>query len=167
MACTCSFFFDEGGTQAQCVAKPNDGSFENQLTDVIRMPWVVEGRGGIDRGKNLGQSGRNNAWIRNNTGWNGIRQAVRLNAGDTYTLKGFVRTSGNVRDGYFGFRDSYQKPVSEIKYGPLPSYTQLKVQYRPTVSGTYYIFTGIWALNQDSWAQTDNFVLLYPCGDTE
>jgi hypothetical protein len=167
MACTCSFFFDERSVQALCAARPDDRDFENQTTDVIRMPWIVEGRGGIDRDKRLSQSGRNNAWIRNNTGWNGIRQAVRLNAGDTYTLTGFVRTSGNVRDGYFGFRDSQQKPVSEIKYGPLASYTQLKVQYRPTVSGTYYIFTGIWALNQDSWAQIDNFVLRFPCRDTE
>jgi hypothetical protein len=167
IACTCSLFFNERDAQALCIARPDDGSFENQLTDVIRRPWIVEGSGGIDRNRGLSQSGRNNAWIRSNTGWNGIRQAVRLNAGDTYTLMGFVRTSGNVQDGYFGFRDSSQRPVSEIKYGPLTSYTQLRVQYRPTVSGTYYIFTGIWALNQDSWAQIDNFRLEFPCRDTE
>jgi hypothetical protein len=112
----------------------------------------------IDVRLGFGHGGEKNAWARNNTGWNAIRQPVLLSAGVTYTLRGFVRSSGNVRDGYFGFRDAAQRPVSEIKYGPLHGYRELSVRFRPARTGTYNVFTGIWAPNQDARSTT--------CGST-
>lgn len=150
---------------AVCVAKLSDGDFESQRSRAVRSPWFLEGRGGIDIGRSLSYSGKNNAWVRHNSGWNAIRQPVRLLAGTVYTLTARVRTSGNVRDGYFGFRDARQRPVAEIKFGPLPTYQELRVQFRPTQTGTYNIFAGIWALNQDTWAQIDNVDVDYFCND--
>jgi hypothetical protein len=146
-------------------AQPTDGSFEQQRTSFVSAPWTAEGRAGIDIRRGYSQSGSNNAWARNTTGWNAIRQTVRLTAGKVYTLRAFVRTSANVRDGYFGFRNWSQRPVAEIKFGPLTSYRELQVRFRPASTTSYRIFAGFWAPNQDSWIQIDNVRLESSCDD--
>ena len=152
---------------ASCASPLDDGGFEQQTSGAVLRPWFREGQAGIDINKGLSLSGRNNAWIRNSKGWNGIRQSVKLTAGSTYTLTARVRTSGNLTDGYFGFRNAQQKPVAEIKFGAMASYKELKVVFRPQQSGTYYVFTGLWALNQDTWAQVDEFRMTGgSCADT-
>ncbi|SOD03339.1 hypothetical protein SAMN05216486_11034 [bacterium JGI 053] len=155
-----------GAAQAQCVGVLRDGTFEAQRIGTVSAPWIAEGSAGMDVGRGLAHGGRNNAWARRNTGWNAIRQPVRLIAGVTYTLRAFVRTSENVRDGYFGFRDAAQHPVSEVKFGPLPAYGELRVTFRPTVTGPYNVFAGFWAPNQDAWIQVDDVRVTTPCNDT-
>jgi hypothetical protein len=152
---------------AQCTSMLKDGDFEEQRRDGVSTPWNPEGRAGIDRSRGLSFRGHNNAWARNNTGWNAIRQRVFLAAGVPYTLKAFVRTSGNVGDGYFGFRDASQHPVSEIKFGPLAGYKELSVQFRPARADSYYVFTGFWAPNQDAWIQVDFVRVESPCNDVD
>ena len=78
--------------RALCVGQPLDGSFEQQRSSFVSSPWAAEGQAGIDIRKGYSQSGANNAWARNTTGWNAIRQTVRLTAGKVYTLKAFVVT---------------------------------------------------------------------------
>jgi hypothetical protein len=152
---------------ASCASPLDDGGFEQQTTGSVLKPWFREGQAGIDLNKGLSLTGRNNAWIRNSKGWNGIRQPVKLTAGSTYTVTARVRTSGNLSDGYFGFRNAQQKPVAEIKFGAMASYKELKAVFRPQQSGTYYVFTGLWALNQDTWAQVDEFRMTGgSCADT-
>ena len=160
---TCSY---QPSVKASCAFRPDDPSFEQQRSRSVSRPWALEGAGGIDIGKGLSQSGPNNAFVRNSQGWNAIRQRVVLQAGSRYTINAYVRTSSNVQDGYFGFRNANQKPVAEIKYGPLLQYSPLKVSFVPTVTGEYFIFAGIWAVNGDSWAQFDNYRLDFPCNDT-
>ncbi|HMF55554.1 MAG TPA: hypothetical protein VK619_04280 [Pyrinomonadaceae bacterium] len=150
---------------AQCASVLRDGDFELQRSSAVSAPWIAEGSSGIDIRRSLSYHGRNNSWSRNNAGWNAIRQPVRLTAGVTYTLKAFVRTSGNVSDGYFGFRDASQHPVSEIRFGPLTSYGELVVRFRPARTDTYNVFTGFWALNQDAWIQVDYVRVEFPCDD--
>jgi hypothetical protein len=140
-----------GTAQAQCVAVLRDGGFEMQTGTTVGAPWVAEGTAGIDLGRGLAHSNLNNAWARRSTGWNAIRQRVRLFAGKTYVLTGFVRTSGNVRAGYFGFRNAAQHPVAEVRFGSLPGYSRLRVSFRPTATGWYNVFTGFWAPGQDAW----------------
>lgn len=152
-------------TSAQCVSVLRDADFELQPGDTVSTPWIAEGRAGIDIRRGLSQHGIKNAWARNISGWNAIRQPVRLTAGVTYTLRAFVRTSGNVTAGYFGFRDAAQRPVSEIRFGPLPAYTQLSVRFRPNRTGGFNIFTGFHAPGQDAWIQVDNVSILSPCPD--
>jgi hypothetical protein len=149
-----------------CVAMPLDGGFEAQRSSFVSGPWAPEGRAGIDVRRGFSFRGANNAWARNTVGWNGIRQTVRLAEGKSYTLRAFVRTSGNVRDGYFGFRHWSQRPVKELKFGPLPAYRELRVHFRPAYTGTYRIFAGFWAPNQDSWIQVDEVRIDSSCGDT-
>src|SRR5262245_16341690 len=72
---------------AQCASVLRDGDFEQQRLNTVSAPWIAEGRAGVDIGRRLSFHGSNNAWARNNTGWNAIRQPVRLFAGVLYTLK--------------------------------------------------------------------------------
>jgi hypothetical protein len=155
-----------GAAGAQCAGVRRDGTFEAQTSAVVETPWIAEGRAGIDIGRGLAHAGRTNAWARANTGWNAIRQPVRLIAGVTYTLRAWVRTSGNVRDGYFGFRNAAQRPVAEVKFGPLPAYSELRVTFRPGVTGAYNVFSGFWAPSQDAWIQVDDVSVTSPCNDT-
>lgn len=148
---------------AQCTSMLKDGDFEEYRER--GGPWFAEGKAGIDRKRGLSYRGDNNAWIKNSTGWNAIKQRVNLSAGKLYTLTAFVHTSQNVSDGYFGFRDTGQHPVSEIKFGSLSVYKELRVQFRPTRTASYYIFVGFWAPNQDAWVLVDNMHLDGPCQD--
>lgn len=152
---------------ASCASPLDDGGFEQQTVASIVKPWIREWRAGIDINKGLSFNGKNNAWIRNNQGWNGIRQSVQLRAGSTYTLTARVRTSANLTDGYFGFRNSQQKPVAQTQFVAASNYRELKVVFRPQETGTYYVFTGLWALNQDTWAQVDELSIKGgSCADT-
>jgi hypothetical protein len=157
-----SLLFWQSAT-AQCASVVRDGDFEAQRRDTVSAPWFSEGSAGIDIQKGVSHHGRNNAWIRNTNGWNAIGQTVHLSEGVTYSLKAFVRTSDGVRDGYLGFRDASQSAVSELRFGPILSYRELSVQFRPTHSGTYNVFAGVWARNQDSWIQLDNVRVEFPC----
>lgn len=152
--------------QALCEASYSNLDFEQQPSSY----WKTEGRAGFDVNKGYSFKGRNNAWIRNVSGWNGIRQKVRLVPNSNYILSAYVRTSGNVTDGYFGVRDARQKVWSEVKFGSFPQYTKVTIQFRTGNATEYNIFTGFWALGQDSWVQVDNYSLQGPrpgCADTE
>jgi hypothetical protein len=155
-----------GQAAAQCVGMPRDGNFEAQTRARVSSPWIPEGRAEIERGLGNSRGGENNALVRSTTGWNAVRARVQLTAGARYTIRGFVRTSGNVRDGYFGLRDAAQRPVAETKFGPLPRYSELRVVFRPTVTGTYNVFAGFWAPSQDSWIRVDDVRVDGPCNDT-
>jgi hypothetical protein len=154
-----------GAASASCEALPRDGGFELQRSDAVRTPWIAEGRVGIDRGKGFSATGANNAWARAVTGWNAIRQPVHLYRGEAHRLTVSIRTSGNVRDGYTGFRDAAQRPVAETRFGPLTGYRTLSVEFRPAATGTYHLFAGFWAIGQDAWIQIDDVRLSRPCPD--
>ena len=62
-------------------------------------------------------------------------------------------------------RDSQQKVWSELKFANLSEYTKLTLQFRTGNASTYNIFTGLWALGQDSWVQVDGFSLKGPSPD--
>ncbi|HIK03619.1 MAG TPA: hypothetical protein IGS40_02710 [Trichormus sp. M33_DOE_039] len=151
--------FSTTQTYASCAAPLSDGYFEGQTSQRVTNPWIPEGRVGIDRGLGYSNSGRNNAWMRNISGWNGIRQRVRLQPNTQYLLTAYVRTSGNVTDGYFGVRDARQKVFAELKFGSLPRYAPLTLRFRTGNETEYNVFTGFWALGQDSWVQVDDYRL--------
>lgn len=151
---------------ALCVAPPlRDGDFELQRSGSVSAPWAREGNAGIDVGRRLSFRGRNNAWARNTGGWNAIRQSLRLNKDVTYTLRAHIRTSGNVRDGYFGYRDAAGRPVKEMKFGAASRYREHWIKFKPKTTGTYQVFAGFWAPGSDAWIQVDNVRLQVPCDD--
>ncbi|MDZ7962991.1 MAG: hypothetical protein RMY34_34885 [Aulosira sp. DedQUE10] len=154
--------------QASCTSPLTSGDFEAQTRQRLSSPWVGEGRVGVDIGLGYSNGGKNNVWMRNTSGWNGIRQRVRLQPNTQYKLTAYIRTSGNVTDGYFGVRDARQKVFSEIKFGSLPRYTPLTLSFRTGNKTQYNIFTGFWALGQDSWVQVDDYSLTGgSCADVE
>ena len=137
-----------------------DGDFENQKTNTISAPWYVEGSGfkGIDIGKRLSSSGKNNAFIRTSFhDWNAITQFFHTTPLQKYRVEADLRTSGNMRDGYFGVRDEVGRVIKEVKFGPLPQYARLRFDFAglPRQTGVR-LFIGYWAPGEDSWIQIDN-----------
>jgi hypothetical protein len=137
-----------------------DGGFEQQQRANICPPWQFEGTGfkGIDLDKGLAQSGRNNAFIRTpEKAWNGVRQFVRTKPGKPYMAEISIRTSPNVRDGYFGVRNEVGGVVKEVKFGPLPQYKRLVVAFKgPARQTGVMFFVGYWGPGGDSWIQIDD-----------
>lgn len=135
-----------------------DSSFEDQSSRTVSPPWLVEGDGpkGIDIGLGFAAFGSNNAFIRTTSGWNAITQWITVKPMTQYTLTGWIRTSSNVKDGYFGVRDNTNLIIEETKYGPLTGYTKLFVTFNSGFNSTVLLFIGYWAPGADSWVQIDN-----------
>src|SRR5262245_52785992 len=94
-----------------------DGDFELQRTGTISAPWQTEGRGGkgIDINKGQASSGRNNAFIRtSDRDWNALTQFFNTIPLARYRVEADIRTSGNVRDGYFGVRDEVGRVITQV-----------------------------------------------------
>jgi hypothetical protein len=158
---------------AACAAPLQNGGFEisNRARGAYLLPtqetryssgtWIGEGRAGVDIKMNYAHQGNNNAWARNNSGWNGMRQQIDLDPNRVYTIEAYVRTSANLTDGYFGVRNATQTPYQEVKFGNLPNYTKLSVTFRTASQPQkYYVFAGLHALGSDTWIQVDNFKLI-------
>ena len=137
-----------------------DGDFERQRSQTVSTPWRTEGRGvkGVDIGKGLASSGRNNAFIRTSAKeWNAITQFFKTIPISTYRVEADIRTSGNVRDGYFGVRDEVGKVIKQVKFGPLPQYTRLQFDFQALKGQNgVNLFIGYWPPGEDSWIQIDN-----------
>jgi hypothetical protein len=153
--------------KAQCASILSDGDFEEQRSDRLGIPWTPEGRAAIDPKRGLSYRGDNNAWAGKKAGWSGFyHYPTRLSAGREYVLTAFVKTSGDVHDGYFGFRDKTKRPVIELKkFGPLPNYKELTVKFRPATTGLYNVFIGFWAPTPESWIRVDLMRLDSGCQD--
>lgn len=136
-------------------------AIEQQSSSSASSPWYVEGAGGIDRNLGFARTGLNNAWVRNSSGWNAIKQEVSVVPNTSYTLTGWVRTSGNHSDGYFGARQLNGGPIlNEVRFAqPLGSYTRLTVTFNSGPNHGVELFAGTWAHNGDTWLQADDFSL--------
>src|SRR5205085_223073 len=73
-----------------------NGGFESGLA-----PWSCSGTCGRDSG-GLARTGSGNGWARNTSGWNDLHQTIAVEANRTYRITGWLRTSANDADGYFG-----------------------------------------------------------------
>jgi hypothetical protein len=145
--------------KASCPTPLSDSDFEEQTSPIVRNPWVGEGNVGIDLKMGNSNSAQNNVWMQNVSGWNGISQRVKLQPNTEYELKAYIWTSENVTDGHFGVRDTNQNAFVEIKFGRLPQYIPLTLRFVTGNESEYNIFTGFWAIGQDSWVRVDNYSL--------
>lgn len=152
-------FLGSAQVKASCPNVLLDSDFEEQTSKSVSNPWVSEGNVGIDSGMGNSNSGKNNVWIRNFSGWNGISQHVKLQPYTEYELKAYIRTSENVRDGHFGVRDTNQNVFVEIKFGRLPQYIPLTLRFFTSNASEHNISTGFWAVGEDSWVQVDSYSL--------
>lgn len=134
----------------------SDPSFETQTATPVMAPWYVTGEGGIDRNLGNARTGANNGYVRNGSGWNAIKQRIVVQPNTNYTLTGWVKTSSNNTDGYFGARlPNDGAVISETKFGSLPNYTQLTVHFNSGSNSVVELYAGLWA-NGDTWLQLDD-----------
>lgn len=134
----------------------SDPGFETQTATPVMAPWYVTGEGGIDRNLGQARTGEDNGYVRNGSGWNAIKQRIAVQPYTNYTLKGWVRTSSNNTQGYFGARAINDGPViSETSFAALGSYTQLTVNFNAGANGVVELYAGLWA-NGDTWLQLDD-----------
>lgn len=118
-------------------------------------PWACLGQCGSDDGLGLARTGAGNGWVRNNGGWNDLHQTIPVQAGRTYTVSAWIRTSANNADGYFGLRTLGGQVVGETRFGRLDGYTRVTATVNSGANTSLVVFAGLWA-NGDTWAQVDD-----------
>lgn len=134
--------------------------FEQQASTSPASPWYAEGNAGIDRNLGFARTGANNAWVRNTTGWNALKQEVAVAPNTLYTLTAWLKTSGNLNDGYFGARVLGGGPILNETHltQPMAGYTQVTVQFNSGANHSVELYSGLWATS-DTWMQVDDFSL--------
>jgi S-formylglutathione hydrolase FrmB len=128
-----------------------------------KSPGTCAGQCGVDQGLGNANSGANNGWVRNTTGWNDIDQTVAVTPNRQYTLTGWIRTSSNNAAGYFGVRTAGGTVLNETEYNSVPGYTELIVPVNSGNNASLVVYGGLWAQNQDTSMQIDD-VFLAPSG---
>ncbi|WP_249351476.1 hypothetical protein [Corallococcus exiguus] len=138
------------------------GGFEQQSSSTATSPWYVQGNGGVDRGLGLARTGANNGFVRNNTGWNALKQEVAVTPNTVYTLTGWVKTSSNQNDGYFGARMLNGGPVlNEVHLTqPLGGYALQSVTFNSGANHSVEVYAGTWANAGDTWLQVDDVAVV-------
>ena len=128
-----------------------NGGFENTTLS----PWVCTGNCGLDRNAGLARTGVGNGWVRNTSGWNDVHQTISVQANRSYTITGWIRTSANNTDGYFGLRTLGGQVLGEQRFGRMDGYTQLNVTVSSGANTSLVAYGGLWA-NGDTWLQIDD-----------
>ena len=139
-----------------------DGGFEQQPRREISWPWMSEGPDykGIDIDLGLANSGRKNGFIRtSSTNWNALTVWSTLVRNKPYRLQGFIRTSANFNNGFFGVRASSSTTVlAQTRFGSFTpaGYQQFTVDFNPGPNDYVTVFVGYFAPGYDSWVQMDD-----------
>ena len=78
----------------------------------------------------------------------------------SYRLSGWIRSSAANTDGYFGARGLNNGPVvNEAKFGSLPGYTQLTVDFTTGAIPALDVYGGLWGNSSNPWARLDDVTL--------
>lgn len=166
---------DCGGLDKINFLKNGDFESYNLSTGTYSLPvvssginydfWAREGWAGLDVKKGYSYQGANNAWIRNNQGWNAIRQTVMIPpgiqvfAGKKFRVSGMLKTSNNFRMGYFGIKNTRQQVINETRFWSNPEYKWFYADFIYT-GQPINVFVGFWsAPGEDTWVQIDNIKL--------
>jgi S-formylglutathione hydrolase FrmB len=121
--------------------------------------WQCLNRCGVDHGLGLDHSGDGNGWVRNNRGWNDIHTTVPVAARTTYRLTGWVRTSSNSDNGYFGVRTTNGTVLDEARFTRFGAYTKVSVDVHTGANTNVVVYGGVWTDNGDIWMQLDDVSL--------
>ncbi|MGH8491502.1 MAG: alpha/beta hydrolase [Moraxellaceae bacterium] len=122
-------------------------------------PWICGGQCGVDHGLGNAQTGTGNGWVRNNRGWNDIHQTVQVAANTPYRLTGWLRTSTNSDNGFFGVRTGNGTVISEQSFTRLNGYTKVSVLLNSGNNTSVVVYGGVWTDHGDIWLQLDNVSL--------
>ncbi|WP_221341703.1 DUF4185 domain-containing protein [Nonomuraea endophytica] len=147
---------DAAITNANLVRDP---SFERQTTGTVATPWACHGNCGIDNGTWSFTADRN-AFARYNRGWHDLYQTVSVAPNTRYVLTGWLRTSGNNDNGFFGVRDPGGPPFSETNFRAVGQWTRHQVAFDSGPRTSVEVFAGIWTDNGDMWLQFDDVSLV-------
>ncbi|MFD9946558.1 DUF4185 domain-containing protein [Nonomuraea sp. NPDC059023] len=147
---------DAAVTNANLVRDP---SFERQTTGTVATPWACHGNCGIDNGTWSFTADRN-AFARYNRGWHDLYQVVPVAPNTRYVLTGWLRTSDNNDNGFFGVRDPGGAPFSETNFRAVGSWTRYRVAFDSGPRTSVEVFAGIWTDNGDMWLQLDDVSLV-------
>ncbi|MBW1639889.1 DUF4185 domain-containing protein [Microbacterium resistens] len=145
------------------IVDPNlvaDPSFERSGTITADGPWACAPNCGIDTAPAGGFTGDRNAFVRFNDGWRDIWQDVAVAPGTRYRLTGFVRTSVNSDNGYFGARTPDERTViAEARFVSVGAWTRLTVEFDSGDLDRVQLFGGVWTNSGDIWLQLDDVAL--------
>lgn len=138
----------------------SEPGFETQAATPVMAPWYLQGNGGIDRNLGTARTGQDQGFVRNDTGWNALKQRVVVQPHTDYTLTGWARTSSNNTAGYFGARGVNNGPIlGETAFGALAAYSQLTVTFNSGANSVVEVYGGMWANDGDTWVQLDDVSL--------
>lgn len=146
------------------ITKPNlmgDPSFERGALNGTGTGgfWACTGNCGLDTGTFWGYSGMDNAYVRYNSGWHDIHQTVPVTANTSYTLSGWLHTSANNDNGFFGVRDTNGAVIAEANFHSVGPWTRYTVTFNSGSRTNVVVFTGVWTDNGDMWVQLDDVTL--------
>ncbi|NBE99473.1 DUF4185 domain-containing protein [Nonomuraea sp. KC401] len=144
------------------ITNPNrvrDPGFERQSAGSPAAPWACHGNCGIDQAT-WGFTGDRNGFARHNSGWHDLHQVVEVEPDTTYTLTGWLRTSPNNDNGFFGVRVPGGAPVKEVNFRAVNAWTPFTVTFDSGSRTSVEVFAGIWTDNGDMWLQADEFSLV-------
>ncbi len=94
----------------------------------VASPWACTGNCGIDNGI-WGVTGDRNGFVRYNSGWHDLHQVVAVTQNTNYRMTGWIRTSGNNDNGFFGVRNVGGAPISEVNFTSVGSWTRYSVTF--------------------------------------
>lgn len=144
-----------GGDPANAVA---DQGFEGAGTN---GPWACAGNCGTDRNLGFAHSQKNNGFVRYNWGWHDVHQTVSAQPNTVYRLTGWLRTSSNSDNGFFGLRTTGGTVLSEANFTRVDNYTMFTVTANSGPNTSLVVFAGVWTDHGDIWLQLDD-VMLFP-----
>jgi hypothetical protein len=145
------------------IVKPNlmgDPSFERGALNGSGTGgfWTCRGNCGIDNGR-WGYSGDRNGFARYNSGWHDVHQTVPVTANTNYQLTGFLRTSPNSDNGFFGAHTTAGGVLSEVHFTAVGPWTRFVVNFNSGPRTAVVVFGGVWTDHGDIWIQLDDFAL--------
>ncbi|WP_214319683.1 DUF4185 domain-containing protein [Nonomuraea sediminis] len=144
------------------IANPNlvqDPSFERQTAGTVSPPWGCYGNCGIDHATWAFTADRN-GFVRYNSGWHDLHQVVQVAQNTDYRLTGWLRTSGNNDNGFFGVRNPGGLPFNEVNFHAVGRWTRFTVDFNSGNRSSVEVFAGIWTDNGDMWLQADDFAVV-------
>ena len=106
-----------------------------------------------------GYSGDRNGFARYNSGWHDVHQTVPVTANTNYQLTGFLRTSPNSDNGFFGAHTTAGGVLSEVHFTAVGPWTRFVVNFNSGPRTAVVVFGGVWTDHGDIWIQLDDFAL--------
>jgi S-formylglutathione hydrolase FrmB len=143
------------GPSAPPPPPPSDPVVNGGFEGTSLAPWACTGNCGLDRNVGLARTGVGDGWVRNTSGWNDVHQTITVSSNRSYTITGWIRTSTNNGDGYFGLRTIGGQVIGEQRFGRLDGYTQLSVAVNSGANTSLVAYGGLWA-DGDTWLQIDD-----------